>query len=280
MKAFLYLVFAAVLALLSACASVPDAQGPARYDGHESLHALLWMQTAVEFRAVAQQAYQQATDALAGALADRAWTAALEQTGDFASLPAAVILDIDETVLDNSPFQGTLVKQGIGFDNALWREWALRGEARGIPGARAFIDAARAHNVEIFYITNREVSLEAATVANLQSLGIIADAAHVLSRNEEPSWGSDKSSRRARIATSHRVLLVIGDDFNDFVAARTSPAEREKLATEHAAWWGRRWFMLPNPVYGSWESALYGHDSALTADEALRRKIEQVTERR
>ena len=126
----------------------------------------------------------------------------------------------------------------------------------------------------VFYVTNRDARLEEATRANLEKLGFpVADEPDVLlMRGERPPWGSDKTSRRAHIARSFRVLLLVGDDLNDFVAAEpASVAERRALVERHREKWGTRWIVLPNPMYGSWERALVG-GAEVSESEALRMK--------
>ena len=123
-----------------------------------------------------------------------------------------------------------------------------------------FARYAQSKGVTIFYVTNRYVDVEAPTRENLSRLGFPLDAAtdHVLTRKERPEWAaSDKTSRRQFVARTHRVLLLIGDDFNEFVSAAGKTAEeRAQLNAQHASRWGLRWIMLPNPTYGSWEAAL------------------------
>ena len=111
----------------------------------------------------------------------------------------------------------------------------------------------------MFYVTNRDHDLEEATRANLKRHGfpLREGVDTLLTRGEKEGWGSDKTSRRRAIAASYRVLMILGDDFNDFTAAAAgSPADRRSSVADRADWWGRKWFMLPNPSYGSWQRAL------------------------
>lgn len=188
-----------------------------------------------------------------------------------------MILDIDETVLDNSPFQARLAANRSAYDENVWKAWVEKAAAEGLPGVKDFLNEAQRRSVRVFYITNRDVTQEVKTVTNLRALGLPVDETgdQVLSKNEMPGWGSEKASRRAFVAQKHRVLLLIGDDLGDFApGARTTPEARMKIARAHSAMWSRRWFLLPNPLYGSWESALYGHDFSMKDDEVLRRKFE------
>jgi len=252
------------LALLAsgACAgrTAPPAAAPAAAPAKAALpDSVVWFRTSVEYRAVTTQAYRLAALMLDRALADRAWTAALEQTGDFASKPPAVILDVDETVLDNSESQERDVREGAAYTEARWAEWCAERKATPIPGALEFTRAAAAKGVTVFYVTNRDRALEQATRDNLAKYGFPLDSRRdtVLTRAEQPEWASsDKASRRSLVARDFRILLLIGDDFGDFVAgARGTMASRTALDEANAGRWGVKWIALPNPMYGSWKTA-------------------------
>lgn len=258
----------ALLALAAACARNP----------HPLLHSTAWVRTAAEYDAVAWEAWRLAIERLDEALSHPFWTAALEQTGGYQDLPPAVIVDVDETVLDNSPFQTRMIRAGEEFDPEAWAEWVMEAAAPPVPGALEFARAAERRGVTIFYVTNRDLPLETATRSNLEAAGFPLGAGEdrILTRGERRDWTSDKSSRRATVARSYRILLLVGDDLNDFVSARLSLGQREGLAVRHSDRWGRQWIMLPNPLYGSWEDALYGYQSGLSADEKTRRKAEAL----
>jgi acid phosphatase len=221
--------------------------------------SIVWFRTSVEYRAVTTQSYRLATLMLDRALADRTWTAALEQTGDFGSKPPAVILDVDETVLDNSESEERNIREGAAYNETRWADWCNERRATPIPGALEFTRAAAATGVMVFYVTNRDRALEQATRDNLARYGFPLDAGRdtVLTRAERPEWAaSDKSSRRALVAQDFRILLLVGDDFGDFVAgARGTLAARNALHEAHGAMWGVKWIALPNPLYGSWKTA-------------------------
>lgn len=247
-------------------------------DTHELLNASLWIQTAAEYRVVCRTIFGAATKALDTALDDPTWTAALEQAGPFGSLRPAVIVDLDETVLDNSPFAGRMVLDRMPFDLKVWAEWVARAEAAALPGSLEFLRYAEGRGVTVFYVTNRSADQETATRSNLARLGLALPSGTdtVLTSRERPDWGSDKSSRRAYVAASYRVLLLVGDDLGDFLAgARDTPENRIALAERRLDYWGTRWFLVPNPMNGSWETALYGHEFP-PYQEVLRRKLAKV----
>ncbi len=229
-------------------------------DTHELLDSLLWVQTSAEYHVLSSTTYRQAGEALDRALRDRTWSAMPEDTVDIANRPPAVILDLDETVLDNSAFEGRLVTQRATFSPSAWDDWVREADARAVPGALDFIAQAHSKGVAILFITNRHAGQESSTRLNLEKLGVALpnDVDTVLSEGEPPfNWPSDKSSRREYLAGRFRILLLIGDDLGDFVSgARDTPEQRVRLAREHSERWGTSWFLLPNPMYGSWERAL------------------------
>lgn len=261
------LVLACLLASGCAASSGPSAAAPAPAvtaipdsAADVNLNAVLWMQRALEYDATAIQAYRLARLQLEEALRQPSWTAALEQAGSPTSLKPAVIVDIDETVLDNSYYQARLVRDGRTFAEDTWDRWCQEARATAIPGASEFAQYAASLGVTVFYVTNRRAAVEEATRANLAAEGfpLTAGTDTVLMRGERPEWAeSAKGPRRAHVAREYRVLLLIGDDLGDFLTdASGSPEARQARAEPQAGWWGERWIMLPNPTYGSWERAI------------------------
>ena len=235
---------------------------------------VLWAQASAEWQMAAEQAFHLAELNMEQALKDSTWTAALEQQGDFHSLPPAVIVDVDETLLDNSSLAARLILAGKEYDPKLWVEWLKESSAAPMPGAVSFIRFAKDKGVTVFYVTNRTLKEE--TVRNIRKI-IDPDVGpdQVLCRKERPEWGADKTSRRAFIAEKFRILLLIGDDCNDFTfLGKVNPAERINAAKKYRQYWGRKWILISNPVHGSWKSALYGHDYSLTDEEKLQKKYQ------
>ena len=250
-------------ALLSAAPA--GAQDP---PANDLLNAVLWMQRSVEYKASALSAFALARLRLDQALADPNWTAApKEQTGNYQSLPPAVILDIDETIVDNSGYQAWMALKDTTFDPKTWNAYVNTVSSLAIPGAVEFAKYAERKGVKVFYISNRTVEEEEATRKNMANLGFPLDDKidTVLTTRERPDWTSAKGTRRAHVAKSYRVLLNLGDNFGDFVDEyRGTEAERLKVMADHQDRWGREWIMLPNPTYGSFETAPFGHDFKLS----------------
>lgn len=255
-----------------------DAQQPNSLTADHRTQALLWVQTSLEYEVACRQAYRFAKERLREGLANPAWSAATEQGKDFARKPPAVILDVDETVLDNSPFNGRLIETGKGYSASTWAEWCNEAKAEAVPGAKEFIDFATRSGVEVFFVTNRDNQLKAATAKNLASvLGIAVADDHLLLKGGQPDWTSRKTERRAVVAKTHRILLLIGDDFNDFVSiGKRSPAERVATAPFFETSLGRHWILLPNPLYGSWEKAIYKYNYNRPVDEQRRMRRDSL----
>ena len=139
----------------------------------------------------------------------------------------------------------------------------------------SFLDDVRKRKIAVFFVTNRTLDEEAGTLENLHNLEIEATAEEILAYKEN-GWSSDKTARRELLARSYRILFLIGDDLGDFIPAKLTPEERVKAAEKYSDWWGKRWFLLPNPMYGSWDRALYDHDTNLKDKEILERKLKRV----
>lgn len=266
-------------AALSAVGGLPafadDAPAP-----NDNLNAVLWDQTAVEAKANALGAYALARIRLDEALADPAWTAApSEQTGDFKDLPPAVILDVDDTVLNTSLYQAWNIKTGTSFTPPTWTKYVNAKLDSAIPGSVEFTQYAASKGVKVFYITNRTKEEEPATVELMTKLGFPmgGNVDTFLSAKEQPDWTSAKSTRRKVVAKDYRVLLLVGDNFGDFTDAyKGTLEERQKAFEAAAAHWGHDWIAVANPTYGSFESSPYKGDYKLPAGEQRRLKIDAL----
>ncbi len=267
------------LALTVAPATLHAADAP---PANDLLNAVLWMQRSVEYKANALASFTLARLRLDQALADKTWTAApAEQTGAYQDLPPAVVVDLDETMIDNSAYEAWLIKQDATFNPKDWRAFVDAQVSTALPGAVEFANQVDAKAVKLFYITNRTIEEEPATRQNLMRLGFPmgGNVDTLLTVRKQPGWGSLKGSRRAFVAKDYRVLLNLGDNFGDFVDGyRGNEAERLKIFEDNRARWGREWIMLANPSYGSFETAPFGHDlkQPLAAQRAAKREVLQA----
>lgn len=272
-----FLFLAGVAPALAADLPPEEAKGP---QANDNLNAVLWDQSAVEAKAVMTQAYVLARIRFDEALADKSRTAdPTVQTGDFANKPPAVVLDVDDTVLNTSQYQAWNVTAGTSFSSKTWTSYVNSKIDFAIPGAVEFTQYAASKGAKVFYVTNRTKEEEPATAERLKQLGFpMGDNVDtLLTAKEMEDWGSAKSTRRAFIAKDYRLLLLVGDNLGDFTDAyKGSIEERQKVFDDNAQHWGKDWIAIPNPTYGSWESAAYGHDFKTPPDGQRQKKLDAL----
>ena len=180
-----FIAFAVLLVGCPKPTPVEPAAEPAEPpENRDDILAVTWVQTSAEVDALALSVYRSARPALDLALEDPQWTAALEQTGDLTGLTPAIVVDVDETVLDNSPYQARLVRDGGHFSGDTWGAWVDEAAALPIAGAVGFLSEAKSRGVDVFYVSNRSVSQEEATRKNLAAHGFpdAEDLEHFLFR--------------------------------------------------------------------------------------------------
>lgn len=236
------------------------------------LNSTLWIQTSVEYQMLCTQIYKMASLKLDEAISDSTWTAIPEQLNTCSQLSPAIIVDVDETVLNNSSFFAQSIKNGTSYSDSLWQAWVKEIRAEAIPGAKSFITKAEDKGVKVFYVTNR--TLKTPTLENLQKEidpNIKPDV--VMCKYEKPDWNHSKFNRRNEIAQYYRVIMLVGDDYNDFTfLGKISPEERILKSKNHENYWGQKWFILPNPVYGSFEKSILGYTYELSSEDKLLKK--------
>jgi len=227
--------------------------------------AVLWQQTSGERRALSYQAFN-----LARMMLDRDLKM---NRGN--RKPRAVIVDLDETILDNSRFEGMLRQKRVNYNQKDWTDWCNRAEATAVPGAVEFLRYAASRGVTVFYITNRNDSQKQGTATNLKKLGFpnVNDQTLLVQTDLK---NSTKEPRRQNVGSRFRVVLLMGDDLNDFSDvfenSRTSES-RMATADRYREEFARRFIVLPNAMYGNWESAIYGYNFKLSeAEKAEKRK--------
>ncbi|MEZ6038641.1 MAG: HAD family acid phosphatase [Planctomycetota bacterium] len=230
----------------------------------EQLSAVAWTQTAAEHEALCLQTFGNALTAVKAAV-----------LSIDATKPRAVVLDVDETVLDNSPHQAANVLDGKAFAGPAWSAWVAERRAAALPGAVAFTQECVALGVTPIFVTNRTTADEPATRDNLRAAGFpLSDAFDCVLTRGDVDGKSDKTARRAHVTEHFTVLAWLGDDLGDFVLPADTVEARLEQVRDHRARWGTTWFVLPNAMYGSWERALAKQASApspAAMQQALRR---------
>ena len=220
-------------------------------DNDYKIQAQVWTQNSAEYRALCYQAFNAAKMNLDALFF-------FEKEYD---KPLAIIADVDETVLDNSPYDGKLILNNTAYNRESWVEWGNLEIANAIPGSLEFLIYASEKNVEIFYISNRYSEQLESTVNNLKKLGFPdAKESNVLLRGDTRS----KSERRKSVSDNYEIIMLIGDnlsDFNDEFEIKLyneRSDQTDKLKNE----FGTKLIVLPNPNYGDWESnGLFGGKS-------------------
>ena len=238
---------------------------PATADNEYQIGAILFMQKAAEYRALCYQAFN--------------WG---KLTLDFddktkkklpkaqRKMPRAVVVDIDETVLDNSPAQAANIKNRLSFDLKNWYAWGEMRKAKAIPGAVEFLNYANRKGVKVFYISNRDEVQKQATIDNLKAAGFPdATAETVRLRQTE----STKEPRRLAIAEKYRIVILMGDNLDDLsnIYEKKSVADRFAEVDKTQAMFGQKFIVLPNAMYGTWENAIYDYGRLSDIEKAQKR---------
>ena len=210
----------------------------------ENTMGTLWYQNAAEVDALYQQGYNVATNKL---------KELLKQPTD---KPYSIVLDIDETVLSNIPFQVKMVKDGTAFNPKLWDEWVQKAEAKPVAGAKEFLQFADKNKVQIYYISDRTDAQVDATIKNLEAQGLpVQGRDHLMFKKE---GDKSKEGRRQEVLKHTNLVMLFGDNLVDFAEFSTkSEADRDKMFEQLKAEFGDKFIIFPNPMYGSWESAVY-----------------------
>lgn len=259
MRKFIYLNIIISLLFLSCCRNNEQKQTIVGSDSGAVVNPALnyqhlvgavnWFRKSGEMRACYYQAYKLAKMQLDAKLAKIS-----------KNKKRAIIVDIDETLLDNSPFEVNCIETGQGYSSESWKKWTALAKAAPVPGAVEFLNYAKSKNTEVFYISNRKINELESTMKNLDSLKFpYVDKNHTLFRTE----GNSKESRRKTVANEYEILLLIGDnlaDFSDIFENRDSGLGLS-LVEQNKEKFGDNFIILPNPMYGDWEMALYGKDA-------------------
>jgi len=247
-KATLNILLASFSTLLIGCASAPPGAGP---DADEVVHgALHWGRNSAEHRALFEQTFKLAAERLDQLAENRA-------PGTW-----AVSIDADETLIDNSQFEVEARRKGESYNQENWDAWVRREAAPATPGAVEFARHVKASGGVIAVVTNRTASHCAPTAKNLKQEGIVFDVVlcRTDDREKEPRWDALKDGAASQwpqaqfgqnpVSGPVTILMWLGDNIGDFPDHDQEIRKQAEPMSEY----GDRYFVFPNPVYGSWES--------------------------
>lgn len=214
-----------------------------KLQSQQTVLGTVWMQESGEYRALAYQVYNAAKDRFS----------IEKNSADNKNKKLAVIMDIDETVLNNIYTQEEYIKDGKNYSEEAWDKWVKAEKATAIPGAVEFVNYVYKNGGEVFFITNRNENERLNTLNNLKKEGFIADNTHLILKTKE----SSKETRRKAIENSgYKVIIYVGDDLNDFIDSGSTSQEKRDNVDKFKNEFGKKYFILPNPVYGGFESGL------------------------
>jgi 5'-nucleotidase (lipoprotein e(P4) family) len=264
MKKFWLPTLLLVLVLITSCRiSQNGKRSSGSLDVKHSEHltsSVLWYQLSGEMRALYFQGYNVARYSLDNLLK--------ESKSD---KKKAVVVDIDETLLNNSPYEAKIILNNQSFEPQSWHEWVLLAKADTLPGALGFLKYAASKGVETFYISNRMENEVEATMKNLAAFGFpYVDEAHMIFK----TITSSKEERRNKVLENYEILLLCGDNLGDFAAAfegRTFATNMDSV-NKYAHEFGKRFIILPNPMYGDWEKPIYSMKNMTEAQRDSARK--------
>ena len=245
-----FLFMLAFVTGISSSAQVADHK-PAQYN----VSGILWQQQSGEYKALCYQAYN---------LARLRLDEILRTYKD--TMPMAVVTDIDETILDNSIGAAKDILNGRTYGDSAWKLWVDYAKAPAMPGAVEFFNYAAQHGVQCFYITNRKEAEKVSTMKNLREQGFPqVDEMHVMAKQGSVN---DKEPRRQEVARRYNIVLLLGDNLNDFddLFYDKATAQRNANVDKVQSFFGSKYIMLPNATYGDWENALW-YGRKLTAEE-------------
>ena len=218
------------------------------------LASTLWVQNAGESKALYYQAYN---------IAKLRFDQDLKKNRS--KKRRAIVVDADETVIDNSPYQALNYLNNSGFTKESWDLWVNKANAAATPGSVEFLKYAASKGATVFYITNRSHSLKDSTFKNLKELGFPIKFENLLMKTTT----SSKKARRAKVLLDHRIVLLIGDNLIDFSEMFEHLPTDQRISTvkRQQARFGKDFIMLPNPMYGDWEKAIYKYDRKLNSKQ-------------
>ena len=248
-------IIASAFLMLLSC-NTSDESTIAKCNQDHSIQATYWYQSAAENAALYHQGFNIAKDRI-----DE--IAKMKHTKK-----PAVVLDIDETIIDNSFFQAESIREKLPYSKERWNNWVKKEVATAVPGAIRFIEYALEKNVTVIFITNREESVRESTLRNLAAIGFpVLPNENYLFRTTV----SDKTERRAIMAEKYELLLFMGDNLSDFSAVFDDRSVNNGFGAveENSDQFGRNFIVFANPTYGDWQKELLTNGDESCTDKKM-----------
>lgn len=249
-----HFIYSLLIVFSIACSPAQHAGNASvsKSDVHEDEMAILWQQTSAEYEALCYQAFNTALLRL------KSFPADMMASGS----PKAIVMDLDETVLDNSAYNAQLVLNNESYSPETWRKYVAAVKSKAVPGAVEFIDEAKQLGFNVIFISNRSQETEEYTLENLKAIGVTVDESQLFLKEQ---GNSSKESRREMVTAQYDVVMFIGDnlaDFDNMYEDEKTISQRKQITTEYMANFGNQFIILPNPVYGGWKGALNRKDAS------------------
>lgn len=260
MKTIRIILFICVAALVSCT----NNEKKDNVTSQESLvNATIWFQYSPEMKALYYQSYNLAKLRLA------------EFVKQKTSKPKAVVVDIDETMLDNSPFEAQQIIESTGYTPESWKKWSDMAKAKAVPGAVEFTHFCDSLGVAVIYISNRSTDELKSTLKNLDSLGFSFAHQENLCFKDGPS---SKRIRRDKVSEKYTIVMLIGDNLNDLSEVFEHRGEDwgASQVEQNRKEFGNRFIVLPNPMYGDWEKNIYKGIKDLTPAQRREMRLKTV----
>jgi 5'-nucleotidase (lipoprotein e(P4) family) len=255
-KTLFFTLIAGIILILTACCD-KKIKSNASEQTKYLLTATLYNYYSAEYMALAHQAFNIGKERLIEIRAER--------PDDYG---LAIVVDIDETILNNSPYEAKSMLEGRTYTSESWYEWCNMSAAEAVPGALEFLKFADSLGFHIFYITNRKKKfVEQGTIENIRKLGFpqVKDD-HFLLRTDNRS----KEKRRLAVSENYEIVLLAGDNLGDFYEDINVFTEREKLMKTNKDLFGKKFIVLPNAIYGDWLDAIGLPGEKKTVDSLLK----------
>lgn len=222
------------------------ANEPTLCQAKEYQMALRYQQQSAEIKAIQLQTYRFARQRLAEILQ--------AEQGKTDHKRLAVVMDLDETILDNTPLLVRDMQNCQDYTTwDTWADWEIHGHPTLIPGAKGFIEYADQQGVSLYYVSDRYDENKASTIKTLEELGLpqVSESTVLL-------YKLSKQQRRDSIAKDHRIIMLMGDSLPDVSAEFKNKQDTQynrDLVEKNAAHFGQDWIIFPNASYGAWKQA-------------------------